>query len=386
MTNPRLKPAVLLSVIGDGYVAFDTERGLLHRLNPTAALIVELCDGRPLDDLKRTIDGLLDEPGWASCAAWLESAMKSGLIVDAAPGSGSDSALTAASLGDRARELRRSGQVVAAFVCQQRAAAIEPGDPHLWYALGELAHIIGRRDEARAAYERYFEHHPEDVEIEHLLVALRDAPPPPRAPVRYIEALYSRFAPHYDANMCDELGYEAPALLYRAMLAILGSRALGGVVDLGCGTGLSGALWRSRTQWLVGVDLSAAMIERARTRGIYDTLHCGEITEWLAGERESFDAIIACDTLIYFGDLELVLTRAASRLAPGGILGFTTERGDVLPFTLTDSGRYSHHPDHVRAAAAAAGLTVRHLGEDVLRHEYGKPVVGVVAVLSRPDV
>ena len=57
------------------------------------------------------------------------------------------------------------------------------------------------------------------------------------------------------------------------------------------------------------------------------------------------------------------------------------ERGERFPFQLTDTGRYAHHPDHVREAAAAAGLSVAHLSENFLRMEYGTPVAGLYAVL-----
>ena len=41
----------------------------------------------------------------------------------------------------------------------------------------------------------------------------------------------------------------------------------GMVLDLGCGTGLSGALFRRHANRLDGVDLSPAMLDRARERG-----------------------------------------------------------------------------------------------------------------------
>ena len=75
----------------------------------------------------------------------------------------------------------------------------------MWYRLGELAHIVGRRDDARAAYERYFERHPDDAEVEHLLIALRDAAPPARMSDHAVLQLYARFAEFYDENMTGDL-------------------------------------------------------------------------------------------------------------------------------------------------------------------------------------
>ncbi len=75
------------------------------------------------------------------------------------------------------------------------------------------------------------------------------------------------------------------------------------------------------------------------------------------------------------------MTGAAKRLKPGGIFALTTESGPAYPFRITDTGRYEHHPDHIREAAAAAGLSVAHLQQSFLRLEYGADVTGNYAVL-----
>ncbi|HEX3998519.1 MAG TPA: methyltransferase domain-containing protein [Pirellulales bacterium] len=263
--------------------------------------------------------------------------------------------------------MRRSDRVLAAYVCQRRATELVPGDPDGWYALAEPAHITGRRDEARAAYERYRQSHPDDVEIQHLLVALRDEQPPDRAPDHYIKYLYSYFADFYDDNMRGDLDYRAPELLNAALVAAVGERTDLTVLDLGCGTGLFGELFRPRSRRLIGIDLSVEMIERASRRTVinagdpnrlYDHLEVAEITAWLADQRprpqtgvpaesSRFDVVAACDTLIYFGDLRQVIPAAARHLAPGGVLGFTVEQGEEFPFRLGDSGRFAHHRDHL---------------------------------------
>jgi Flp pilus assembly protein TadD len=56
--------------------------------------------------------------------------------------------------------LRDRDRILAAFICQQRVTELAPDDPHTWHDLGELAHILGRRADARIAYERYLERHP----------------------------------------------------------------------------------------------------------------------------------------------------------------------------------------------------------------------------------
>ena len=125
------------------------------------------------------------------------------------------------------------------------------------------------------------------------------------------------------------------------------------------------------------------MIARSRARSVYDVLRVAEITAFLQQEEEArFDLIAACDALIYFGDLRQVIVPAAARLAAGGMIAFTVERGDAYPFALTDSGRFTHHRDHVTEVAADARLSLLSLTDAVLRYEYGNPVQGLVTVLG----
>ena len=97
--------------------------------------------------------------------------------------------------------------------------------------------------------------------------------------------------------------------------------------------------------------------------------------------HEYFDLISCCDCLIYFGDLKRITAAVAKRLKPGGVYALTTEGGPAYPFRITDTGRYEHHPDHIREAAAAAGLSVGYLEQAFLRLEYGAEVIGNYAVL-----
>jgi len=92
--------------------------------------------------------------------------------------------------------------------------------------------------------------------------------------------------------------------------------------------------------------------------------------------------VIACDVLVYFGDLTEVMAGVARVLAPDGLFAFTVEQGDN-DVKLTDSGRYSHNSDYVRRVAQLAGLDVAVLRSSVLRMEYGNQVIGLVAVVRK---
>ncbi|HEX4148277.1 MAG TPA: methyltransferase [Pirellulales bacterium] len=379
-----LKPTVLLAPADDGYLAFDLATEQLFRLNALAALIVELADGcKTQGEILSVVVPLLGQSSAAECAKWIAQASEQGLLIDASTAPAIP-ALTADELCDRATQLRNTDRVLAAFLCQQRATELAPDDPDRWYRLGELAHIVGRRVDARTAYERYQESFPDDAEVEHLLIALRDETPPGRASDRCIEQLYAHFASFYDQNMCGDLDYRAPQLLFDSLAAAWGRRRELVALDVGCGTGLFGKQLAPVARRLVGIDLSAEMIDLARERGIYDQLEKAELTQWLGRPAvELYDVIAICDTLIYFGDLNQVLPSAARHLAPGGVLGFTVEKGEQSPFRLTESGRFTHHQDHLLAVADSAGYQLVSQREEILRYEYGQPVAGWVTVLLK---
>ena len=114
----------------------------------------------------------------AACANQREPAQRMMNDIQAAVSAGELSAAELISLSKRLREI---GNVQAAYLCGKRTVELVPENWEAWYDLGEIAQCVGKREEARAAYQLYFNHHPEDSEIEHLLIALKDEAPPPRA-------------------------------------------------------------------------------------------------------------------------------------------------------------------------------------------------------------
>ena len=60
---------------------------------------------------------------------------------------------------------------------------------------------------------------------------------------------------------------------------------------------------RASAAHLIGVDLSSAMLDAARARGIYDELAESDATSFLSGFNDTADLIAAADVLIYVGGL-----------------------------------------------------------------------------------
>ena len=384
MSKHRVHPAVLLSPVEEGYVAYDPATDQLHQLNPVAALLAELCDGsRGVVEITELASPFLPPGETGAVANWITQATEAGLLTTDA-GATSAGELSTDELFKLSKRLREKGKAQTAYICIKRVVELEPQNTDAWYDLGDVTHYLGRRDEARAAYQIYFDANPADGEVEHLLIALKDGPPPERASDRAIQHIYKNFAASYESLMLTDLKYAGPQRMIEAVDSVIGDRAGMTMLDLGCGSGLTGLTFRPRAASLTGVDLSPEMVELARARNLYDSLEVGEVTAWLEGGTALFDMIVSTDVIIYFGDLNGIFAGAARRLKPGGIFAFSTELGTRAPFHLTDTGRYNHHPDHVRVAAAAAGLTVGVINEAFLRTEYGIDVMGLFAVLKKP--
>jgi predicted TPR repeat methyltransferase len=382
MSYPRLNPALLLSPVEDGYVAYDAKRDWLHQLNPIAALLAELSDGtRSPEEIRALVAPLLPPDQAATIDQWFENGKKVGLLTEEAGGE-TVRELTADELLGVTKKLRQVGAVQAAYLCGKRTVELAPENWDAWYDFGEIAQCVGKRDEAREAYAIYFKAHPEDGEIEHLLIALADGAPPPRASDQAILHIYKAFAASYDTRMRDDLKYVGPEKLMELTKPFLGGRDKLRVMDMGCGSGFAGLILRPLAADLTGVDLSPEMVELAKGRNVYDKLEVAEITQWLNAGGENFDLIFSSDCLIYFGDLTVILAAAAKRLKPGGVFAFSLERGAKPPFQLTDTGRYTHSPEHARDAAAKSGLALLDQKESFLRMEWGEEVIGLYTVLG----
>ena len=200
-----------------------------------------------------------------------------------------------------------------------------------------------------------------------------------------MENLFDDYASSFETHLVNALRYRAPELLREAVGRVSGvTEAHWSVIDLGCGTGLCGPLFRGLAQRLVGVDLSAGMLEKAKERKVYDELETGELTTTLEANPASFDLVIAADVFIYVGDLKRVFNATLSALHPNGLFAFTVGRGVGPRFTLTTSGRYSHSPEYIESLAHDRGFDIALRELITPRLEQGQPVAGELFVLRGP--
>jgi predicted TPR repeat methyltransferase len=286
---------------------------------------------------------------------------------------------------DYARDLQVQGNLVAAADLFEQATDLAPGFATAWFVLGEVREQLGNLEGAIAAFGRARMTDPGDRNGAGLRLMRLGAVELSTMPSTYITAVFDQYAPKFDAALVGMLGYRGPAVLLdavrRACVAADRPVRFEHAIDLGCGTGLAAAAFASVTGQIIGIDLSPRMIERARTTGLYAELEVAEIVEGLRRRADaSADLVLAADVLIYLYDLAPVLTEVARVMAPGGMLAFTAETHDGSSVVLGEGLRYAHSEDYVRAAVAAAGLTIAHLQSVSSRTEGSVPVPGLVVV------
>src|SRR5262245_27802826 len=284
----------------------------------------------------------------------------------------------------------RRGDFLAAADILAQTVELAPGFATAWFALGAIRDQLGDRAGAVAAFSAARDADPEDYHGARLhLARLGAGEATPGMTETYVRRLFDQHAPAFDATMLERLAYRGPKLLQEAVQAVAGERMrFGSMLDLGCGTGLGGAAFRPCVDWLVGVDLSPAMIGAARSKGLYDRLATDELLRFLRAEADNaaqYHLVLAADVFVYCGELFAIVAAVARVLAPGGVFGFSVERHDGAGVRLRETLRYAHSAAHVREALDRAGLAPKILESAATRTEKGVPVDGLVVVAGCAD-
>jgi predicted TPR repeat methyltransferase len=220
------------------------------------------------------------------------------------------------------------------------------------------------------------------------LAALNEGPVPERASDGFIDRLYAICADRWDSAAGPYPYRGAQLVADRVRGGVRGERL--DVLDTGCGTGLVGALMRDRSRRLIGVDLSASMLELARSKNIYDELHKGDLVSFMRARQQSCDVVTCAATLIHFGDLSPAFTAAVTALRTGGSFVFTVfpNEGDadfsVAPLDgLGQGGCFVHGRSYIVDTATANGFDVETIESAVHEYKNGLPITGLVIVLRK---
>jgi len=249
--------------------------------------------------------------------------------------------------------LLKAQSLPAAIAEFQRALRLDPDCGPARYLLGCAWLKAGEPDRALEAFAAL---DPATPGLADAILEAQDMRARPRCDAGYVRHLFDQFSADYDERMISHLSYRAPLILRELAGLVMPGRDGLAVLDLGCGTGLSGEAFAGRAARLDGVDLSPAMIERARARGIYTALSAGDIESDLGPAQ--YDLVLAADTLVYLGDLGAVAARVRAALKPDGFFLFTVEAKDGDGFELGPKRRWRHSETCLRLLAARHGFDV----------------------------
>ncbi len=270
-----------------------------------------------------------------------------------------------------------------AVACFRRALHFEPDDVGMLYNLAGILNCQGGSDEAISLMEKVLKHEPDHASARHMLAALvgevTDA-----APRAYVEQTFDAYAVRFDRHLTERLGYTVPKVL-QEMVGRLASpdATFACALDLGCGTGLTGEVFRPLSRELHGVDVSANMLARAGEKGVYDRLEREDIVTYLDSCRQRYELFIAADVFIYIGRLDRLFAGLGRCAAPGAFLAFSIERcGEGQDYCLRPSGRYAQSRGYIERLAGEHGWAmVSHRHHDI-RLEEGHWIEGDLFVLQ----
>ena len=158
------------------------------------------------------------------------------------------------------------------------------------------------------------------------------------------------------------------------------------IVDLGCGTGLSGAPFKPLARHFTGVDFSTRMLMRARRRKIYDRLVEADIVDALCDLPPPYDLILASDVLIYMAALDDLFAEITRILRPHGCFAFTVEeppQGDASDYVLQKTRRYAHSEAYIRRLAEQSKMEVVLMEPFTMRREGKEGLEALAFVLMK---
>jgi len=275
-----------------------------------------------------------------------------------------------------------SGDLTAAIDLFKRTLQLIPRHVDAYCNLGAIYLKMSDRAQALAYYQEAAKLQPDNPAIRYRIAALTGENAPSTAPIEYIKNLFDNYAGYFDQQLTKELHYQLPTLLRQLLQTYLPAREKWRILDLGCGTGLSGAALRDIANHLTGVDISSRMLAKAHEKNLYDKLIEDDINHFLAHAIEDYALIVAADTLVYFGDLTTIFANCRRLLEKNGLLVFSIEVGTVSPYQLQATGRYNHAPYYIEQLAQQHGFAVLDYREVTGRLQQGEAVVSGIFILK----
>lgn len=142
-----------------------------------------------------------------------------------------------------------------------------------------------------------------------------------RSPQELLQ-VYQEWAGSYERDLVEGMGWDKPAKVGQTLLPYLPPQAH--ILDVAAGTGLMGQFLHQHGQHdLSALDFSAEMLEQAKKRGVYRSLHQHDLLLPVPLTQRSYDAITAVGIFTEGHLGPEVLPTLRDLLKPQGLLAFS---------------------------------------------------------------
>ena len=244
------------------------------------------------------------------------------------------------------------GQIPDAIDTLEALIKDNPNDALLFNMIGGCYASLGQPDMAVKNYEQALAIKPDYSVPQHMFNALtgNTSKEPPK---EYVKNLFDDYAERFDDSLIKQLGYKLPFLMKELILKLDPPRnKFKKVIDLGCGTGLTGKELRDISNNLTGIDISSNMVAKTRELDVYDHLIVGDIVDILSSSKEKYDLFIALDVFIYIGELTKIFKTVRQCCNKNALFIFSieTQKGD--DYSLLKSARYAHSDNYILKIAS----------------------------------
>ena len=246
------------------------------------------------------------------------------------------------------------GQLDDAVKSYEKALAIKPDYAEAHNNLGNVLKDLGQLDDAVKSYEKALAIKPDYLVPQHMINALtgNTSTEPPK---EYVKNLFDDYAEGFDDSLIKQLGYKLPFLMKELILKLDPLRnKFEKVIDLGCGTGLTGIELRDISNNLTGIDISSNMVAKTRELDVYDCLIEGDVVDILSSSKEKYDLFIALDVFIYIGELTKMFKTVRQCCNKNALFIFSIEAQEEDGYSLLKSARYSHSESYILKTASVA--------------------------------
>jgi len=274
-----------------------------------------------------------------------------------------------------------NGQIPDAIDTLEALIKDNPNDALLFNMIGGCYASLGQPDMAIKNYEQALAINPDYSVPRHMLNALtgNTSTEPPK---EYVKNLFDNYAESFDDSLTKQLGYKLPFLMKELILKLdLPKNKFEKVIDLGCGTGLTGKELRDISNNLTGIDISSNMVAKTRELNVYDRLIVGDIVDILSSLKEKYDLFIALDVFIYVGELTKIFKTVKQCCNKNSLFIFSIETQEEDGYSLLKSARYAHSDDYI-LNSASDGFNVIDSQEVKLRKEKEGWIDGKIFILQ----